>query len=87
MAIETLKQLEIICGAPIHELFDYICGVSTGGLLAVLVGSMRMPLDQCEAVYRDCSQRVFSRRTLAGMADLITRHSYYDMSVWESILK
>lgn len=46
MAIETLKQIEILCQAPIHTLFDYICGVSTGGLLAVLVGPMKMPLDR-----------------------------------------
>ncbi|XP_067938389.1 calcium-independent phospholipase A2-gamma-like [Watersipora subatra] len=87
VAIETLKQLEIICRAPIHTLFDYICGVSTGGLLAVLVGSMKLPLDRCEEVYKDCSQKIFTRGTLAGTANLIAKHSYYDMAIWEGILR
>ena len=42
---------------------------------------------RCEEVYKDCGQRIFSRGTLAGAANLLTRHSFYDMSVWEGILQ
>ena len=39
VTIEVLKNIQKLCGGkPIHEIFDYICGVSTGSVLAVLLG-------------------------------------------------
>lgn len=35
LMLEALKKLEADAGRPVHELFDLICGTSTGGLIAV----------------------------------------------------
>jgi len=39
VTIEILRQIQKNCGGrPIPEIFDYICGVSTGAILAALIG-------------------------------------------------
>ena len=39
VTIEILKNIQKQCGGkPIYEIFDYIVGVSTGGIIGVLIG-------------------------------------------------
>jgi patatin-like phospholipase/acyl hydrolase len=49
--VQMLKQIEQGTGKCIHEMFDLICGTSTGGMLAMALGLKRMTLDQCEEIY------------------------------------
>ncbi|KAF6264631.1 hypothetical protein COO60DRAFT_1457519 [Scenedesmus sp. NREL 46B-D3] len=49
--VELLRQLERRAGAPIWSLFDVIGGTSTGGLLAVATGILRLNLDECQDIY------------------------------------
>lgn len=50
--VQMLKAIEKGTGKRIHELFDLICGTSTGGMLAVALGIKLMTLDQCEEIYK-----------------------------------
>lgn len=50
--VKILRELEKGTGKQIHEMFDLICGTSTGGMLAVALGIKSMTLEKCEEVYK-----------------------------------
>ncbi|KAG8099844.1 hypothetical protein GUJ93_ZPchr0013g35958 [Zizania palustris] len=54
--VQMLKQIEQGTGKRIHEMFDLICGTSTGGMLAMALGIKQMTLDQCEEIYTKLGQ-------------------------------
>jgi hypothetical protein len=50
------------------EHFDLICGTGTGGLIAIMLGRLRMDVETCKAVYVRMTWRVFETdKTIAGM--------------------
>lgn len=87
VTIEVLKNIEKQCGKPIHEIFDYICGVSTGAVIASLVGILKMPLDEVERMYTIIAGDLFKRNMTAGLGNLLKSYSYYDTQMWESMLQ
>ncbi|XP_024394241.1 phospholipase A I isoform X2 [Physcomitrium patens] len=58
--VQMLRNIEKGTGRRIHEIFDLICGTSTGGMLAVALGIKRMDLDQCENIYKSLGKLVFA---------------------------
>ncbi|XP_060973260.1 phospholipase A I isoform X1 [Cannabis sativa] len=58
--VQILKEIEKGTGKQIHELFDLICGTSTGGMLAVALGIKLMTLAQCEEIYKNLGKLVFA---------------------------
>ncbi|RWW49432.1 hypothetical protein BHE74_00044409 [Ensete ventricosum] len=56
--VQMLKQIEQGTGKRIHEMFDLICGTSTGGMLAVALGIKQMTLDQCEDIYKELGEYI-----------------------------
>jgi len=87
LALRILRHLEEKVGRPIHESFDYVCGVSTGAVLALLIGASRKSLDEVEALYREISTDVFRQDRSSGLGGLLWSHSYYDTARWEKILQ
>ena len=42
-----------------YQMFDVICGTSTGGLIAILLGMLKMDINKVVELYRDIGNQVF----------------------------
>ncbi|XP_044263823.1 calcium-independent phospholipase A2-gamma-like isoform X2 [Tribolium madens] len=87
LILEMLKKLEELTGKQVHELFDLICGVSTGAILAFILGIHRKNVDEVAAGYKDISMEVFKQSPLWGTSSLVWSQAYYDTSLWEKKLR
>ncbi|NXH18470.1 PLPL8 phospholipase, partial [Bucco capensis] len=87
VALQTLRKLEELTGKPVHQLFDYICGVSTGAILAFMLGLFQIPLDDCEELYRKLGSDVFKQNVIVGTVKMGWSHAFYDSDIWEKMLK
>lgn len=85
--IEVLKRIQDAADKEIHEMFDLICGSSTGAILAFLLGVKKTSLDECTQMYRHLAQEIFSMNTLIGTGKLFFNHAYYDTLKFENILR
>ncbi|KAL5013924.1 hypothetical protein ScPMuIL_008194 [Solemya velum] len=86
-AIECMKKLEEACNTKIYELFDYVCGSSTGALIVAMVFLHRVSLKDTEHLYKEFSEQMFTRNKLVGTGNLVWSHAFYDTEQWEKILK
>lgn len=87
LALQTLHKLQNMTGKRIHQLFDYICGVSTGAILAFMLGIFQIPLEECEEMYRKLGSDVFKQNVIVGTVKMGWSHAFYDSEIWENILK
>ncbi|XP_033824535.1 calcium-independent phospholipase A2-gamma-like isoform X1 [Periophthalmus magnuspinnatus] len=87
VALQTLFKLEALTGKPIHKLFDYICGVSTGAVLGFLLGIFQIPLSECDDLYRKLGTDIFKQNVIVGTVKMGWSHAFYDSEAWENLLK
>ncbi|XP_014271669.1 calcium-independent phospholipase A2-gamma [Halyomorpha halys] len=85
--IRMLQRIEEISGKKICDLFDFICGVSTGAIItSCLIPPNNMSLNHIYDLYRELSSRVFNQSAFWGASMLLWSGAYYDTSLWEKIL-
>ncbi|UQC77423.1 uncharacterized protein CLUP02_02891 [Colletotrichum lupini] len=46
------------------DLFDFIGGTSTGGIIAIMLGRLRMTVDECIREYREVAQKAFTPKRM-----------------------
>jgi len=68
-------------------MFDYVCGTSTGCLLASMVFLFQVPLSQCREMYVKLGTQMFDPGRLSKFKSAMTKQSLYDEELWENILR
>ncbi|KAH1006410.1 calcium-independent phospholipase A2-gamma [Dendroctonus ponderosae] len=86
LVIEMLRKLEELSGKPVYEMFDFICGVSTGAILGSLIGLKQHSLDEADDIYKRLSSQIFTQTPFKGTSNLVLSQSYYDTELWEKML-
>ncbi|KAF7543621.1 hypothetical protein G7Z17_g10591 [Cylindrodendrum hubeiense] len=66
------------------EVFDFIAGASTGGLIAIMIGRLRMTIDECLGQYEKIGLRVFGQGRPFRHA---ARPAVYDIRVLQSEIR
>ncbi|KAH7317221.1 acyl transferase/acyl hydrolase/lysophospholipase, partial [Rhexocercosporidium sp. MPI-PUGE-AT-0058] len=62
-----LPTLESFPRVQPHDFFDLVAGTSTGGLIAIMLGQLRMSIDECIDAYRTLGEEVFRKPRLASI--------------------
>ena len=72
---------------PCHY-FDYIAGTSTGGLIGIMLGRLRMNIDDCITDYEKLGAKVFARSRLFHVrSPLWLPREKYDHKVLEQVVQ
>lgn len=87
MSLETLSELEKNLGGKLIDNFDLIAGVSTGAIIATLLGALHLSVSQAKEIYMELSRQLFKQSKISGVSGLIMAHSYYNTKKWVEIIK
>lgn len=69
----------------LHSSF-YYCDLP-GAILAFMLGAFRIPLTECEDLYRKLGSDVFKQNAIVGTVKMGWSHAFYDTHMWENLLK
>lgn len=74
------------------QAFDLIGGTSTGGIIAIMLGCLRMTLDECHDAYIELSTTIFQPKRsksniFARVIDLISANERYNSAKLEEIIQ
>ncbi|KAF7512509.1 hypothetical protein GJ744_001444 [Endocarpon pusillum] len=83
---ELMKKIEPNRHLKPCEYFDMIGGTSTGGLMAIMLGRLRMDIDECINAYMELCNRIFTKKkTLLNIKGKI--QGRFDTKVLEEGIK
>ena len=83
LSVAIMRELCKRVGKNPHEIFDIICGTSTGGIVAVLMGAKKLSVAETEYLYDEFIDKVFGKKS---SVKLVTEQASYDELEFENIL-
>ena len=69
------------------EVFDMIGGTSTGGLIAIMLGRLRMTIKETSDEYKAFMGKVFNKNEILKDLSLIWKGDRYDSSILQGVIK
>ncbi|RYO97915.1 hypothetical protein DL764_007239 [Monosporascus ibericus] len=69
------------------QCFDLICGTSTGGLIAILLGRLGKTLDECEKLFREFGSEIFAGGSSGKAARLFLTGSRHASDGLEKVIR
>ena len=70
-----------------RDVFDFVAGTSTGGLIAIMLGKLGMSLEESIQAYHGLSQKIFKKRHFRGRITHGLATQRYSGSHFESHIK
>ncbi|TFY59899.1 hypothetical protein EVJ58_g5479 [Rhodofomes roseus] len=69
------------------EVFDMMAGTSTGGLIAIMLGRLRMTIGQCIDVYQKLSGEIFGATSITQTTNMLKSGTKYNARIFENAVK
>ena len=69
------------------EYFDMMAGTSTGGILAIMLGRLRMTVDECIATYNELAGEIFGSTVFAKIDNASDTGARYSAKALENAVK
>ncbi|KAG4429784.1 hypothetical protein IFR05_014734 [Cadophora sp. M221] len=80
--LEQVKNREQLTEAPLSwEYFDMIAGTSTGGLIVILLGRLKLSVKQCIELYEDVAKEIF------GSEQALTSSTRFSSARFKEVLQ
>ncbi|KAK5658996.1 hypothetical protein OQA88_1082 [Cercophora sp. LCS_1] len=89
-ALEILKYImnKMAPGKKPHEVFDMIAGTSTGGFIAIMLGRLKMDVQECIDEYKKVMNEVFPKQSgLRNVINMVLHNGKWDERVLEKVIK
>lgn len=61
--------------------------LTPGAILGFMLGVFKMPVKECDEVYRKLGSDVFKQNVIVGTMKMGWNHAFYDTDAWENVLK
>ncbi len=86
LTLEILNQILSGTGKSPHEVFDVICGTSTGGIIAGLFAVEKLDVKNAMKMYENLILKVFAKIAWSAL-NLVVKQAQYSSERWENILQ
>lgn len=79
-----LELFTTLASDPLNVLSVFL---PLGAILGFMLGVFKMPVKECEDLYRKLGSDVFKQNVIVGTVKMGWNHAFYDTEAWENILK